>query len=450
MREDFLHYLWRLARFDLRDLQTTEGEPLTIRQFGTHNTNAGPDFDDARLRIGALQWAGKVEIHVYSSDWYVHRHEEDPAYAGVILHVVLEEDRPVFRRDGTRIPCLELKGRIPGGIRNRYWRLLHNEYWVPCQTQLHHVAPPVRNLFLQRVLAERLSRRAEQFTQRLEESSRDWEDAFYRTLARAMGGKVNAEAMELLARSLPLRVLLRHKHSLLQLEALLFGQSGLLPEEQPEEDPYLRRLRREYGLLRIKHQLHPIPATAWRFLRMRPNNFPTLRIAQLAGLYHRSGQLFGKALAAADVAELQQMFNVRLGGYWRDHYRFGPAGDAHAHRLGEVAIHSILINAVAPAYFTYGKLRDDARYHDRALELLEALPAERNTVTERWRKLDWPARSAADSQALLELKQQYCAPTRCTSCAVGCAILNRTEGEEDAPLLSLQEESRAYVLVGKA
>ncbi len=447
MKEEFLHYLWRLARFDLRDLRTTGGEPLTIQQFGTHNTDAGPDFDDARLRIGALQWAGKVELHVYSSEWYAHRHEEDPAYDGVILHVVLEEDRPVYRRDGTRIPCLELKGRIPGGIRNRYWRLLHNEYWVPCQTQLQHVAPPIRNLFLQRVLAERLTRRAEDFTARLDASGRDWEDAFYRSLARSLGGTVNGEAMELLASALPLRILLKHKHSLLQLEALLFGQSGLLPEEVAEEDAYLKRLRREYALLRVKHRLRPLPATAWRFLRMRPNNFPTLRIAQLAGLYHRSGQLFGKALAAADVRELHHMFNVRLSGYWRDHYRFGPAGDPHAHRLGEVAIQSILINAVAPAYFTYGKLRGDARYHDRALELLESLPAERNAVIGRWRKLDWTARSAAESQALLELKKYYCDPTRCTACAVGCAILNR-RGGDDAPLLTLQEETFAYHLLG--
>ena len=448
MKEDFLHYLWRLARFDLRDLRSTTGEPLTIQQFGTYNTDAGPDFDDARIRIGDLQWAGKVELHVYSSEWYAHRHETDPAYDGVVLHVVLEEDRPVYRRDGSRIPCLELKGRIPGGIRNRYWRLLHNEYWVPCQTQLQHVARPVRNLFLQRVLAERLTRRAEEFTRRLEAGGRDWEDAFYRSLARALGGKVNAGAMEMLAASLPLRVLLKHKHSLLQLEALLFGQSGLLPHEEEGEDPYVRRLRREYSLLRVKHGLRALPAAAWRFLRMRPNNFPTLRIAQLAGLYHRSGQLFGKALAAADEKELQHMFDVRLSGYWRDHYRFGPAGNAHAHRLGEVAIHSILINAVAPAYFTYGKLRADARYHDRALELLESLPPERNAVVDHWRKLDWTARSAAESQALLELKKQYCDPTRCTSCAVGSAILNRTEGD-DAPLLTLQEETRIYHLTGK-
>ncbi|NJB87664.1 hypothetical protein GGR26_003448 [Lewinella marina] len=447
MKEDFLHYLWRLARFDLRDLTTTTDEPLTIQQFGVSNTNAGPDFDDARIRIGGLQWAGKVEMHLRSSEWYDHGHDRDPAYDGVILHVVLEEDRPVYRRDGSRIPCLELRQRIPAGVHNRYWRLLHNEYWVPCQTQLASVTAPVRALWLQRILAERLTRRSAAFAARLETEGRDWEAAFYLTLARVMGGKVNGEAMEMLAASLPLRLLQKHKHSLLQLEALLFGQSGLLPEPAAGEVAYVGQLRREYQLLRTKYELQPLPATAWRFLRMRPNNFPTVRIAQLACLYHRSGQLFGKALAAADVRELRNMFVVHLSNYWRDHYRFGPVGERRPARLGEAAVRSILINAVAPAYFTYGQMRGEQRFQDRAVELLEELPAESNAVIRQWNKLGWPAASAADSQALLELKSAYCAPTRCTSCAVGCAILNRPDAE-GAPLLSLNEAARAYRLVG--
>ncbi|THH40281.1 DUF2851 family protein [Neolewinella litorea] len=447
MREDFLHYLWRLARFELRDLRTTEGQPLTIQQFGIHNIHAGPDFDDARIQLDGLHWAGKVEMHLRSSEWYDHGHHEDPAYDGVILHVVLEEDRPVYRRDGSRIPCLELRHRIPAGARNRYWRLLHNEYWVPCQTQLSAVPEPVRTLWLQRVLAERLIRRSERFAQRLEATGRDWEAAFYHAVARVMGGKVNGEAMEMLAGSLPLRILQKHKHSLLQLEALLFGQSGLLPEPAPEEAPYVGQLRREYQLLRTKYQLTPLPATAWRFLRMRPNNFPTVRIAQLACLYHRSGQLFGKALAAADERELENMFCVSLSNYWREHFRFGATADRRTGRLGAAAVRSLLINAVAPAYFTYARLRTDDRYHDRALALLEALPPENNAVITRWNRLGWPARSAAETQALLELKSSYCEATRCTTCAVGCAILNRPEAD-GAPRLTLNEAARAYRLVG--
>ena len=448
MREDFLHYLWRLARFDLRDLRTTEGVPLTIQQFGTHNTNAGPDFDDARLRIGDLQWAGRVEIHVKSSEWYRHGHEQDPAYDAVILHVVMEEDEVVYRSNGSRIPCLELKGRIPVGIRNSYWRLLHHATWVPCQNQLTGVPASVRSIWLQRVLAERIERKAAAFTDHLTACGRDWEEAFYRTLARSLGGKVNAAAMEMLATSLPLRVLLKHQHSLLQLEALLFGQSGLLPAADPAENAYLTRLRREYALLRVKHGLQPLPATTWRFLRMRPNNFPTVRIAQMACLYHRSGQLFGKALAAAGQKELVNMFVVSLGNYWREHYRFGPATTDRSDRtLGTNAIRSLLINAVVPAYFAYGKLRDDERYRERALALLEALPAESNAVITKWRKLGWAATTAAETQGLLELKAAYCSATRCTTCAIGCTILNRP-GEDDAPLLTVHEETQAYLLAG--
>ncbi len=447
MREDFLHYLWQLARFDLRDLRSTTGEAITIQQFGTLHTDAGPDFQDARLSIDGLTWAGQVEMHVRSSEWYDHGHDTDPAYDAVILHVVLEEDRPVYRRDGSRIPCLELRGRIPAGARASYWRLLHNEYWVPCETQLDGVPAPVRAMWLQRVLAERMAGRADRFAARLEDTQRDWEGAFYAALARALGGKVNAEAMEMLAGSLPLRVLQKHKHSLLQLESLLFGQSGLLPEADPAEDGYVTLLRREYALLRVKYDLHPLPAATWRFLRMRPNNFPTVRLAQLACLYHRSGQLFGKALAAADVVELRNMFDVSLSNYWRDHYRFGAVAPRGERRLGENAIRSILINAVAPAFFTYARYRGEDRYHDRSLELLEALPPEANSVVRHWDKLGWSARSAAESQALLELKQSYCEVTRCTSCAVGCAILNRTD-DDSAPLLTLNEQARLYALAG--
>ncbi|PPK88829.1 uncharacterized protein DUF2851 [Neolewinella xylanilytica] len=447
MREDFLHYLWRLARFDLRDLRTTEGHPITIQQFGLHNTHAGPDFDDARLTINGLQWAGRVEMHLRSSDWYAHGHQEDPVYDGVILHVVLEEDRIVYRQDGSQIPCLELRGRIPAGLRNTYWRLLHHESWVPCAGQLTNVAVPVRTIWLQRVLSERLERKAAAFTELVARSDKDWEAAFYQSLARSMGGKVNADAMEILARSLPLRVLQKHKHSLLQLEALLFGQSGLLPEAGADDAPYVNRLRREYALLRVKYGLQPIPATAWRFLRMRPNNFPTVRIAQLACLYHRSAQLFGKMLAASGERELRNMFSVSLSNYWKDHYRFGKVAKRVERRLGDTAIRSILVNAVVPAYFAYGLHRSDDRYREKAVDLLEAQPAEKNAIVANWKKLGWPARSAAESQAQIELKQAYCAPTRCTSCVVGCAILNRDD-PNDAPLLTVHEETHLYALTG--
>ena len=446
MREDFIHYLWRQARFDLRDLRTTTGQSLSIQDFGTHNTNAGPDFSGGQVRVDGMQWAGNIEMHVKASQWYDHRHQHDPAYDNVVLHVVYEEDRPVYRNNGERIPCLELQGRVPAGLLKRYWRLIHNENWIACQNSLQRIDHATRRNWLDKLITDRLQKRSAQFTERMETTTRDWEEAFYQLLARALGGRVNAEAMDTLARSVPLRVLLKHKHSLLQLEALLFGQSALLPEPDKEEEPYVTLLRREYELLRVKHSLRPLPVTAWRYLRLRPNNFPTVRIAQLAAMLHRTGQLFGKSLAAADVRELRNMYEVKLSNYWRTHYRFGKAVAASERRLGDATIKSILINTVAPAMIAYGVLRGDERYRDRAFSLLRSLPPESNVILRRWKKLGWEAETAADSQALLELKKNYCEPVRCTDCAVGCQVLNRPYDQGGDPVLSLNEEAQVYRL----
>lgn len=447
MREDFIHYLWRQARFDLTDLRTTAGQALSIQHFGVHNTDAGPDFSGGQLRIDGMQWAGNIEMHVNASEWYTHGHQDDRAYDNVILHVVFEEDRPVYRANGERIPCLELRGRVPAGLIRTYWRLMHTEQWIPCHNQLHHTDAALRDRWLDVLTDRRLADRARRFTARMRDTHRDWEEAFYQSLARALGGRVNADGMDMLARSVPLRVLIKHKHSLLQLEALLFGQSGLLPEPTEEEDAYVTLLRREYALLRVKHQLRPIPATAWRYLRLRPANFPTVRIAQLAAMLHRTGQLFGKSLAAADARELENMFVVKLSNYWRVHYRFGKAGKAGDRRLGQATVRSILINTIAPALLAYGEERGTDRYRNRALALLRELPAESNVVLRKWAQLGYIARNAAQSQALLELKTNFCDGNRCTSCAIGCHLLSLPYARpDDGPRLSLNEEARVYGL----
>ncbi|MEM7571723.1 MAG: DUF2851 family protein [Bacteroidota bacterium] len=443
MREDFLHYLWRLARFDLRELKTTEGATLSIQNFGQHNQDAGPDFSFAQLRIAGVQWAGNVEIHLKASDWYRHGHQNDPSYNNVVLHVVLEEDRPVMDRLGRRIPCLELKGRIPAGLARSYWRLMHNEYWIPCQTQLGATSALQLRSWLDRLSVERLEKRAAELSQRLARNQRDWENTFYEIIARHLGGRINDEAMDMLARSLPLKIALKHKHSLLQLEALFFGQSGLLPDES--EEKYVQQLKREYRVLAQKYSLKPIPLTAWRYLRLRPNNFPTVRIAQLATLIYQSGHLFSKCLAARNPQELQQAFKLKVSNYWRNHYRFGRNSRSQDKRLGIDGLRSLIINAVAPVYFLYGQQRQDERYQERALLLLQELPAERNSQILRWKKLGVKAAHAGDSQALLRLKRVYCSQSKCLECAIGCSILN-TGGKTGPPLLSVNEETQLYRL----
>lgn len=449
MREDFVHYLWRFARFDLLDLKTTQGVSITIQDFGEYNRlNAGPDFHSAQLRIDEMHWAGHVEMHLRSSDWFAHGHHQDPAYDNVILHVVLEEDEPAINTQGRRIPCLELTNRIPAGLAKTYWRLMNNSYWIPCQNQLGTVSDLHLKSWLDRLVVERLEVRAGQIGHRLEINKNDWEATFYERLARSLGGRINDEGMDMLARSAPLKIALKHKNSLMQLEALYFGQSGLL-QTAPEDDPYVARLKAEYKLLAHKYSLKALPVTAWRYLRLRPNNFPTIRIAQLATLIYQSGQLFSKVLVAADLKELSNTFDVKVSHYWRDHYRFGKTAKASNKRLGKDALRSLFVNAVAPVYLLYGQMQGDDRYLEKATHLLEQLPPEKNATIKKWSELGLKSENAADTQALLQLKRSYCDQNRCLDCALGCRILSRPEPLVK-PYLSLNEEAQLYEIAKSA
>ena len=421
MREDFLHYLWRMKRFDLSDLHTTEGESLHIQQFGTHNTHAGPDFLNARVQIGDTLWAGNVEIHVNASEWNAHGHQTDKAYDNVILHVVLEEDAPILRPGGQRIPCLELRRRIPAGLQATYLKLLHNEHWIPCQHHFYTVSEMTKNLWLDRMLVERLERKTALIAEVLQQSQNNWEETFYRFLARNFGLKVNAFPFEMLAQSLPLLTLAKHKNNPVQTEALLFGQAGLLDEEFTDEYP--RQLQKEYNFLRKKHGLSPIPAQSWRFLRMRPANFPSIRLAQFSGLIQQSVHLFSKILEADTVKEIENLFSVGLSDYWRTHYVFDKVSEERGKTLGKSTVHLFIINTIVPFLFLYGNEKADESYKEKAFRLLEELKPENNTIIKGWKKLGMQPASAYTTQALLELKNEYCDKKRCLECAVGNKIL---------------------------
>lgn len=421
MQEDLLHYVWRTRRFEFQNLFTTEGEAVEIIAPGVHNTHAGPDFFDARLRIGGTLWAGNVEMHLVASEWETHCHGEDRAYDNVVLHVVWEEDLPVLRSNGERIPCIELKKRIPAATIKTYRELLHNEHWIPCQHHFHRVPDITRQIWLDRLMVERLETKTAFITESLERNHQHWEATFYQVLARNFGLKVNAEPFEALARSLPLQLLSKHKTSLFQLEALLFGQAGLL--EGIFEDDYPRRLQKEYAFLQHKYGLHPIAGSSWKFLRMRPANFPSLRIAQFATLIHQSAHLFSKILAAQNVEEIENMFEVRLSNYWQTHYVFDKASAKRAKTLGQTAIHLLVINTIAPFLFVYGKLKAEPGLCDRALRLLESVPPESNSIVENWQRLGMEPVSAGQTQALLQLKNEYCDKRQCLRCAVGGEVM---------------------------
>jgi hypothetical protein len=421
MKEDLLHFLWRTRRFEQTGLRTTEGEPLEILSPGNHNTHAGPDFLDARLRIGGTTWAGNVEMHLTASEWLRHGHQTDAAYGNVILHVVMEEDQPVLRNDGSRIPCLEMRNLVPPGIAATYLRLLHNEHWIPCHNLFHTVPPMTRTLWLDRMLVVRLEQKTAVIKEALERNNGDWEETFYQTLARNFGLKVNAEPFEMLARSLPQRVLARHKDNPLQLEALLFGQSGLLPDATDEDYPLA--LKKEYDFLRKKYNLTPLEAVQWRFLRLHPGNFPTIRLAEFARLTAQSAHLFSRILEVEEQAGIEALFNVKLDGYWLTHYTFGNESPQKTKSLGKEAIRLLTINTIVPFLFLYGKMRGEEAHKDKALHLLEALPPERNAILEGWQRLGVEPPSAYQTQGLLQLKNVYCDAKRCLACGIGAAVL---------------------------
>ncbi len=423
IREELLHYLWKTKRFDWKDLTTTEGESIEIHDFGKHNPNAGPDFLHAKIKIGDTLWAGNVEMHVQSSDWLKHEHSSDTAYENVILHVVLEEDVPITRAGGTRIPCLRMRERIPTKLAATYQQLIHTKAWIPCAEQFAEVSDMTKHFWLDRLLVERLEQKTTLIEARLQANQFDWEETFYQVLARNFGMKVNGDAFERLAESLPQLTLAKHRDKLFQIEALLFGQSGLLDREFQEDYP--KRLQKEYNFLRQKYQLTPMRAVNWNFLRLRPANFPTLRIAQLAQLVYQSTHLFRKILEAENAKAIEQLFQLELGDYWRTHYVFDKVSKARKKTLGDTTIRLLFINTVAPFLFLYGTQKDDNSYQKRALELLEVLPPESNTIIKGWTDLGLKADSAYQTQALIQLKNTYCNDKRCLECAVGNAILGQ-------------------------
>ena len=426
MYENFLHYLWRTRRFDLSNLVTTEGDTLDILDFGEYNTNAGPDFLNARIRIGNVTWAGNVEMHVKTSDWIQHGHQHDEAYSNVILHVVYENDLPLRESQNVikNTKCFELKHKIPEGIYKKYWALLNNEHWIPCQHHFFQVSDLVKNACFERLLIERLERKTTEIAVALERNQNDWEETFYQFVARYFGMKINAEPMEWLARSLPHIILAKHKNQLFQVEALLFGQAGLL--ENDFEDAYPNALKKEYQFLKHKHNLTPIATVTWKFARLRPANFPTIRIAQLAQLIHKSSHLFSKVIEIETVTDIKKLFDIEVNDYWLSHYVFDTPSVSRRKSLGTDAIHSIVINVLVPFLFYYGKMRQDEKYVNRAFNFLQDIKPENNTITEGWKNLGVPLESAHRTQSLIHLKNNYCDKKRCLDCGIGNAVLKNS------------------------
>jgi hypothetical protein len=422
MTEAFLHHLWKLKLFNYRPLTTAEGEQMEIVQTGQHNSDSGPDFFNAQIKIEDTLWAGNVEIHLKSSDWNNHSHQLDKAYDNVILHVVYENDQPVKRKDGSLIPTLELKEKFDPGLWNNYQELLHSKDWIPCEHRIRHVDSFILNNWMDRMLTERLEKKTETIFSSLQHNNNNWEKTFYHHLARNFGFRLNALPFELLAKSLPLSFLTKHKNHLNQLEAMLFGQAGMLNKKF--NDAYPSMLQKEYEFLKNKFSLVLIPEHQWKFLRLRPVNFPTIRIAQFAQLVHRSSHLFSKILDCKNMKQLENYFKVEVSEYWKTHFIFEKPSANQSKHIGSIAIQNIVINTIVPFLFAYGKNRSSEIHQQRALEFLEQTPPEKNSIIGKWNELGIKSETAYNSQALLQLWNEYCTEKKCLTCSIGNKIIS--------------------------
>jgi hypothetical protein len=420
MKEEFLHFIWKYKLYQVDSLFTGEGEPLQIVNPGRHNTHAGPDFFDARIRIGETLWAGNIEIHLRASDWNKHGHQNDPVYRNTILHVVAINDTQIFNDLDSEVTVFVIKW--PKWIEENYERLIKSHDWIGCASLLYQVDPFRIKFFLNGVVIERLKQKIDTISNMLTETKEDWGETFYCMLARSFGLKENALPFEMVARSLPQSVLARHHDSLFQIEALLFGQAGLLGEEL-FGDAYYLELRKEYRFLAMKYGLKPIAGHLWKFMRMHPGNFPTIRLAQFAMLIYRSKGLFTAVMEANNLEDLKRLFTVTASEYWDNHYSFNKPSVNRKKVFGDQFFSLIVINVVVPFYFLFGDNQNKLILKDRALDILEQMPAENNSAINRWAEAGIVAANALESQSLLQLQRNYCEPRKCLDCTIGHKII---------------------------
>ncbi|MEO6611329.1 MAG: DUF2851 family protein [Chitinophagaceae bacterium] len=415
MTEKLLHFIWQFQYLNRTELCTKEGEPVEIGFQGHYNSNQGPDFSDAKIRIGKTTWAGTVELHIKTSDWAKHHHQEDKNYRNVILHVVWEDDG--WQND---IPVLELQGRVSGILLQRYEELMYAGSFIPCEKTVQLVPELTWKSWKDRLLIERLLRKARLAENYLQENNHHWEETFWWLLARNFGMRINADAFEAIARSLPLGILGKHKSHIHQLEALLMGQAGLLEREFKEAYP--QRLQEEYKFYKNKYSLQPGSNPVF-FLRMRPGNFPTIRLAQLAVFLQHSDHLFMKIKETDSLKNVKTWLDITASDYWHYHYCFDEETAFKEKKLGESMITNIIINTLAPLLFTYGRYHNENHYKEKAVDWLEGTAAESNSITNRFQQLGIINKTAVDSQALIELKNEYCNKKRCLECGIGNSIL---------------------------
>ncbi|MEN9909856.1 MAG: hypothetical protein RLZZ540_3005 [Bacteroidota bacterium] len=423
MKEDFLHYLWKFKKFDTLHLKTSNEQEITIINVGQYLEQAGPDFFNAQMIIGNQKWAGNVEIHLKSSDWYVHHHEKDATYENVILHVVWEHDTEVFRKNNSEIPVLELKNYVDKEVLTNYQRLMSPKSWIFCEKQLSDLDDFVLKNWQERLFFERLERKSKAIYDLLEQTNKDWEAALFCMLAKNFGLNTNGETFLKIAKAIPFSIIRKESFEVENLEALLFGKSALLDSEK--EDAYFKDLKFRYFYLLHKYQLGLEHEGQLQFFKHRPDNFPTIRLSQLAHLYHLHQNLFSKINSNYSIESIYQLFQVSTSTYWETHYQFDKVSPKKSKKLSKSFVDLLLINTIIPIQFAFAKSLGKEIAEDLMAILVAVLP-EKNSIIDKFASFGVLSISAFDSQSLLQLKNEYCNKGKCLDCAIGMELLKKS------------------------
>jgi hypothetical protein len=420
MTEDFLHFIWKTRQWT-NNTVTASKKTFEVLDTGMHNFDAGPDFFNAKINIDGTIWAGNVEIHKKASDWFAHNHDSDKAYDNVILHVVAENNEKAITQSGRELETWEMQ--YPNSAFDQYQKFIQNISGIPCHQDIHKINPSEIIIWLQSVAVERLKNKATEIEKRLYKERKDIDTAFYQVLFKQFGLKVNQTPFEMLGRSLNWKILAKHRNNLLQVEALLFGQAGLLKGNL--KDDYYRDLKNEYAFLKHKYQLDNIQPHLWKFSRMRPVNFPVIRLAQLAKLMHEEENLFSKVAEAKEIEQLHSLFIKPASAYWNTHYKFGLTSPEQVKKPGKMAVNNLIINAVVPFLFLYARMRDEQKYADKAIYFLENLPPENNRIIREWKDVGIHVSNAMETQALIQLRNHYCNEKKCLFCNIGQKLITQ-------------------------
>ena len=408
MNESFIHFIWKHRFFHEEQVMINHSK-VKILHTGIHNSNAGPDFLNAKILVDSLIWAGNIEIHVKSSDWFLHKHHENAAYDNVILHIVKEFDTEIRNSKGRTIPTIELK--YPLFYEENYRSLIFNDQWVSCSGLFSQYNEFELFQFLNRICIEKIERKSALIYKHLNHTKNDWEETLYRFIAKNFGFSKNNDPFEQLAVQTPLKTIKQNSDSLRKIEALLFGQAGFLNE--PLQDQYHHDLKTSYEFLKNKHQLKPMECHVWKFSKMHPNGFPSIRIAQFADFLYHSAQMFSKVIEATELKQLQKMIECKASTFWDTHFHFKKESKKQQKKIGKTSINNILVNTILPFIFIYGKYKGNEKQKELAFDLLDKLPSEKNKLIEKWIKLSIVPKSAMESQALIYLKKEYCDKKKC-------------------------------------